>query len=339
MLSMNHLEVVMITKILPVFRGLVTVGYLGMIGLMMACMAFGLGSSTVEQGILQLDNGVINIRNQDGGLEPLAGTSTFELIGTLESVEPWTVSGRVLQRNASTQIAQGLQVGDLVRVRGAALEDDNWLAYSIEPAEQQTAQTVILIGKVTSTEPWIVNGITLQVTNDTVINGDIVPNMLVRVEILLLEDGTWEVISISPLGNIPSASGCATVIATVAHVNGNQIQFVGWPTPVTVVEDTPTDNATNDNNTSTGEENDDEEVDITTLKPGQQVLAVICVSDNNEVVITKITRLNVDDNETEGREKVLVCHKPNKKGGHTISIASPAVPAHLAHGDTLGPCP
>jgi hypothetical protein len=36
---------------------------------------------------------------------------------------------------------------------------------------------------------------------------------------------------------------------------------------------------------------------------------------------------------------VLICHKPDKKGGHTLSIAPPAVAAHLAHGDKLGPCP
>jgi hypothetical protein len=305
----------------------------------MACTAVGIGSSTVEQGILQLNNGIINIKNQGGDLQPLAGTSTFELIGTLESVEPWTVSGRVLQRNESTQIAQGLQVGELVRVQGAILEDDNWLAYSIEPAQEQTGQTITLIGKVTSIDPWVINGFTLNVTEDTVINGEIAPGMLARAEILLLEDGTWEVISISPMGDIPSTSGCATVIATVASVNGNQIQFVGWPTTVTVEENTPTNNATNDNSTSTGEENDDKEVDITTLKPGQQVLAVICVSENSEVVITKITLLNGNNNETEDREKVLVCHKPSKKGGHTINVSSSAVPAHLAHGDTLGPCP
>jgi hypothetical protein len=33
------------------------------------------------------------------------------------------------------------------------------------------------------------------------------------------------------------------------------------------------------------------------------------------------------------KEKVLVCHK-----GHTISVSPSAVPAHLRHGDTLGPC-
>lgn len=34
-----------------------------------------------------------------------------------------------------------------------------------------------------------------------------------------------------------------------------------------------------------------------------------------------------------GHHKVLLCHK-----GHTISVAPPAVKAHLRHGDKLGAC-
>jgi hypothetical protein len=181
----------------------------------------------------------------------------------------------------------------------------------------------------------VVNGITLNVTSDTVINGDIQPGMLVRVEILLQDDGTWEVISISPLGEVPSTSGCATVVATVESVSGNQIKFLGWPEPVTV-------NAP----TSYGNENDNDSgdmgLDLSTLKPGQQVLVVVCVSGNNQLVITKIVVIDNDDennNESGGGDKVLVCHKPGKKGGHTLSISSSAVPAHLGHGDKLGACP
>lgn len=42
---------------------------------------------------------------------------------------------------------------------------------------------------------------------------------------------------------------------------------------------------------------------------------------------------------TPGAAKVVVCHKEGKKhGGETIKIGAPALPAHLAHGDTLGAC-
>jgi hypothetical protein len=37
-------------------------------------------------------------------------------------------------------------------------------------------------------------------------------------------------------------------------------------------------------------------------------------------------------------EKVTLCHKPGTEDEATISVGAPAVPAHLAHGDTEGPC-
>lgn len=39
-----------------------------------------------------------------------------------------------------------------------------------------------------------------------------------------------------------------------------------------------------------------------------------------------------------GGHKVDVCHKPNRRGGRTLNIAMPAVPAHLGHGDVMGAC-
>jgi hypothetical protein len=309
-------------------------GYLGILGLLVACAAIGIGSTAVQQGMLQLDQGVVKVQNPQGNWEPLAGDSTFELNGKLDNTNPWSVAGRTLVTNASTQVAQGLQAGSLVHVRGAALENGDWLAYTIEPAGEQSSQTITLVGKVTSVNPWVVNGINLNVTGDTVVSGDIQPGMLVRVEILLQDDGTWEVISISPLGEIPSTSGCATVVATIESINGTQIKFLGWPEPVAVNPPASYGNNNDNGNAS---------VDISTLKSGQQVLVVVCVSGNNQLVITKIIVVDNGENdkndEPGGGDKVLVCHKPGKKGGHTISIASAAVPAHLGHGDKLGACP
>jgi LPXTG-motif cell wall-anchored protein len=44
---------------------------------------------------------------------------------------------------------------------------------------------------------------------------------------------------------------------------------------------------------------------------------------------------------TEPGAKVVICHTPpgNPENRHTIEVSESAVPAHLAHGDTLGPCP
>jgi hypothetical protein len=38
------------------------------------------------------------------------------------------------------------------------------------------------------------------------------------------------------------------------------------------------------------------------------------------------------------QEKVTICHKPGTPDEATLRVGAPAVPAHLAHGDRLGPC-
>ena len=345
-----------------VLRWSLLVNCLAILTLTMACAGVTLGSTSDDA--LQIEDGVVQVKDENGDWTPVAGAATFELVGELQSMDPWTVAGKTFETNELTQIADGLQVGDLVRVQGTVLEDDTWVAYSIQPAEEQTDPTIVLIGVVDSVDPWVVNGIELNVTDTTEIQGDITPGMIVRVDILLLDDGTWEVLSIAPLGDSTGTPGCATIIATVVSVNGDQIQFLGWPTTITLqtnnneneANENEVDNANeNDNENEQGEnegedndeanDNDAGEDEGQTLEPGQVVQAVVCVSEDGTLVIVNIIILNTDDGDNggapgNGQEKVLVCHKPNnKKGGHTISIAKPAVPAHLAHGDTLGPCP
>lgn len=339
-------------------------GYLGLIAMLIACSAIGMSS---QSGLLQINNGVVEVKDSSGNTLPVAGTSTFDLTSPLENTNPWTVAGKTLQTNATTKIDTGLKTGDLVHVRGTVLQDGTWLAYSIEHAADQTQPVIVLIGQATSVNPWIVNGITLKVTNDTKVQGTITPGMLVRVEIQLLADGTWKVLSIAPVGNPTEVNGCAQVIATVVAINGNQVQFLGWPTTVILAGDVKVvgdENANQNGNDDQGEnendnegnENSNENANTNTnaatataqpggqivLTPNQVVLVVLCNS-NGQVVITQIIILNVNnDNEgtsTENGGKVTICHKPDKKGGHTITVDASAVPAHMAHGDKMGPCP
>ena len=157
----------MSTKNKSVLRWGMLVGYLGLIVLMLACAAIGIGTSNAQSGLLQIDNGVIEVQNQNGNSEPVAATSTFDLTANLENTNPWTVAGKTLQTNSTTKIDDGLKTGDLVHVRGTILEDGTWLAYSIERAADQTPPVILLIGKVTSVNPWVVNGITLSSTCHT----------------------------------------------------------------------------------------------------------------------------------------------------------------------------
>ena len=308
------------------------VGYLGITLLIQACAGIAVGSSNVEAGSLHLDNGVVEIMDENGDWMPVAGDSAFDVTATLESTDPWKVAGVTVETNESTRIEEGLQVGDLVRVRGIILEDGTWLANSIERAAEQVDPIIILIGRVDSVDPWVVNGIELNVTEDTDIQGTITPGMFVRVEILLLPDGTWEVLSIAPLGEFEENPDCGIVVATVVSVEGNEIQLTGWPV-ITLGEDVQI------------ESDEGGEGGQGTLSPNQVVLIMVCPSGKGQIVIVQIIIIvNTGDDGTpieggEGGEKVLICHKPDKKGGHTLSISSSAVPAHLGHGDKLGPCP
>jgi len=312
-------------------------GYLGIIVVLLACGISG-GSGTkvpptavatqvTPQASLRLENGAIELQQAGGGWIPVTGETTFEIVGELESTDPWMVTGNTFATRETTQIDEGLEAGDLVKAQGVILEDGTWLAYSIERVQEQADPIIILIGQVTSIDPWVVNGITLNVTSETLIGEGIEPGMIVRVEILLLEDGTWEVISIVPLAEFTAVPGCATVTATVLSVKGNEIQLVGWPV-ITLSEDVKIENDQG------GEE---------TLSKDQVVLVVVCSSEEGQIIIiTHIIILNIGEGEIpsgEGGEKVLICHKPSKKGGHTINVSASAVSAHLAHGDKLGPCP
>jgi len=319
------------TKNNPVVRWPLVAGYLVVVVVLLACGVSGGATPgitpvpTQDTSIpLRLENGAVEVQDENNAWLPVGGETTFELVGELEGTDPWMVTGNTFATRDSTQIAEGLEVGDLVRVKGVILEDATWLANSIELAEEQIDPTIILIGKVNSIDPWVVNGITLNMTDDTTITGEITPGMIVDVEILLLTDGTWEVLSLAPLSDFTEVPGCATVTATVESVNRNEIQFTGWPA-ITLGEEVKIEN-------EAGNEG--------TLSANQMVLVVICTTENGQFIITKIIILKTsDDGAPANGEKVLVCHKPDKKGGHTLSIAAPAVPAHLGHGDTLGPCP
>ena len=320
------------------WRSLKLAGYGMLILSLLACQALA-GGTPAPEGMMQLDDGVVQVNANTGDWVPVAGKATFELVGKLDDTDPWIVSGQTLTTNETTQIDEGLQTGDTVRVRGAVLDDDTWVVYFIEKVDEQTEPIIILIGVVDSIDPWVVNGITLIVTDETDIQGEIAVGMVVRVEILLLEDGTWEVLSITLLGETTETSGCVTVIATVVSVSGGELQFLGWPDTVTFMPDQQT---ANENNQGEDDDEDDEDNEGggVTVSVGQTVTAVVCVSEDGQLIIVQIIILIPGEsaNDMEG-EKVLVCHKPDKKGGHTLSLPQSAVPAHLAHGDKLGACP
>lgn len=248
------------------------------------------------------------------------GTRSFELVGVLQSINPWVVAGINLDTRPWTTIQSGLAAGDLVRVKGQIQADGTWLAYSIEKFSQEPSAHMILIGTVISTNPWVVSGIPLTVDENTLIGPNITVGTLVRVEILLLPDGTWKVLSIESLQGISGVPGCMTFTAMVVSLNGDQLQLLGWPL-LTL----------------------NEGVQIEGNLVANSIIQIqICIGENAQIQIISIVVIFQPEEQVEPPSaesgKVTVCHKPNKRGGHSITIARPALPAHLAHGDYVGTC-
>src|SRR5512147_2806391 len=100
--------------------------YLGIAMVLTACGA--VTPAPEEATSLRLKNGAVEIQDQDHVWTPVGGETTFELAGELQSTDPWMVTGNTFAVRDSTRIADGLKVGDLVKVKGVILKDATWLA-------------------------------------------------------------------------------------------------------------------------------------------------------------------------------------------------------------------
>jgi len=253
-------------------------------------------------------------------LPALGDMHTFEISGRLESMQPWRVAGIAFETREWTDIQPGLEMGDLVVVQGVIQEDGTWVAYEISSVEETPYPLIVIIGTVISVDPWVVSGIPLNVTDETIIEGDISLGMLVRVEIYLLPDGTWQVVRITSLDVFTGIPGCMNLTATVISVDGNILRLLGWP-KLELDEDIRVEGD---------------------LKPDSIVLIQLCFDADGHLTIIVITIIFQPDDEIEPPptgDKVTICHKSlKKKGGNTITVSRSALPAHLGHGDYIGAC-
>jgi hypothetical protein len=160
----------------------------------------------------------------------------FAFSGQVQSLDPWQVAGITFETREWTIIDPGIAVGDQVRVRGVIQEDGTWVATVIDKMDDDDdSNKITLVGVVDSIDPWVVNGMPLLVSSNTLIFGDVVVGDMVIVEIQLLLDGTWQVLSIRPL-HPQFGLGCFTVSTAVVGVQPNQLSLEHWPT-VTLDDD------------------------------------------------------------------------------------------------------
>lgn len=116
----------------------------------------------------------------------------FEFTGVVEAIEDgsWTISGVSIAVNESTEVADGLVAGDVVRVEGRVLASGDWLAEEIKRTSE-VEDEFEFTGVVESVDPWIVSGIELETRPWTEIDSHIGVGSHVEVEGRVLADGTW----------------------------------------------------------------------------------------------------------------------------------------------------
>ncbi len=116
----------------------------------------------------------------------------FTFTGVVQQIgdESWQISGVTIQVNEETAVSAGIQVGDIVKVDGIILDEQDWLATSIELVDT-TLATFSITGAVQSMDPWQVAGIPFTTNEDTLIDADIMVDDIVQVTGRILADGTW----------------------------------------------------------------------------------------------------------------------------------------------------
>ncbi|MCK5313914.1 MAG: FecR domain-containing protein, partial [Anaerolineales bacterium] len=121
--------------------------------------------------------------------------------------ENWVIGGQTYLTHAHTVIIGNPQVGDVVFFEGHLLEDERRVADVIVLIQRNPANTFTLIGEVEAIGDvlWTVNGQTIAVTDITEVDEDIAENDLVRVEGIILQDGSLQAERIMLIEDQPGA--------------------------------------------------------------------------------------------------------------------------------------
>ena len=246
----------------------------------------------------------------------------FEFTGYVETIDPWKVSGIAFQTRVWTEVEAGIVKGGLVKVSGRIQEDGTWVADEIERIDREKTLTFELVGRVSSMDRWEIGPISLTVDDETEIEDGIGIGSWVKVEGRILPDGTWLATEIKLVDRIELGPGCLTLTAVVIGLSPNQLELPSWPLiPLNgvIIE---------------GE-----------LQVGSVIMLLVCIDEDGTINVVGIIVLHQPDPVVVPPEwpddgaKVAVCHKPESKNPHTITISQSALKAHLGHGDTIGPCP
>jgi hypothetical protein len=255
----------------------------------------------------------------------LAETQSFDFTGVVISLDPWNVSGIELETDEQTQIDEGIDVGNRVRVRGRVLADGTWLAESITQIDEGRRHHVEFVAEVESIDPWIVGGVAISVTEQTQIDDDIQVGDLAQVKGNLLPDGT---VAAKKIERMSGAQGCTDIVVVVREVGEGQVTLLnGRVIPL-----------------GEGVQVEGE------INAASVVIVRMCAGEDGQVTIVSIIVIyqldqlpelsGGDEGDGSSDGQITICHRPpgNPQAAQTITVPQAALQAHLNHGDTLGPC-
>ncbi len=207
----------------------------------------------------------------------------FEFVGVVETVSgnAWTISGMAITTDAHTEIEGDPVVGDVVKVEGVILDDGAWLAHEIKLDEEDENEFEIT-GSVNSIDPWSVAGVPFETNNWTEMDDNIVVGDLVKVEGIILDDGTWVATEIKLLESSDDLT--FTFYGTVDSIDPWVVSGILLPvTEATAVDET----------IAVG---DSVRVQVTLLPDGTWVVEQIALIDDTNVGCFSVTAVVVSLN-------------------------------------------
>jgi hypothetical protein len=159
--------------------------------------AVELGSLVKVEGVILADG--TWLASEVKLLDDADDETILRFTGVVESTNPWVVSGITLVATDDSQIAAGVVEGSLVQVVARLADDGSWEIVWIRPLLPPTTGCFTVNTRVTTvngTQITLVNWPTIVLDDDVSVDGSLVPNSTVAINICLGDDGTVIVINI-----------------------------------------------------------------------------------------------------------------------------------------------
>lgn len=152
---------------------------------------------------------------------------SFDFSGIVQTINPWQVSGIPFATRDWTTVDEGIIVGSRVRVSGPILPDGTWVASEIRLLDNLPGHQIVFVGRVNSTNPWVVSQIPLTVNAATHFIGDVQVGDLVQVRADVQPNGEWLARTIRKLS--PPTSNIIIIIqGPIQAINGNILVVGGF---------------------------------------------------------------------------------------------------------------